>query len=147
MGAMRRVIKNPNVTAGLKCPPEMCPTAEAMTAITNPCANATPTRPEPVMIAPAPTNVSAKAPTSSAALRRKTSPSTPAEGRVTAGRLLHVQSASSATHRQKMRHRAILPYELHEGPRNAISCPCGRPKERGGHSRGHDVGVRAGPGR
>src|SRR6266540_1617330 len=103
MGAMRRVIKNPNVTAGLKCPPEMCPTAEAMTAITNPCANATPTRPEPVMIAPAPTNVSAKAPTSSAALRRKTSPSTPAEGRVTAGRLLHVQSASSATHRQKMR--------------------------------------------
>ena len=73
------------MTAGLKCPPEMCPTAEAMTAITNPCANATPTRPEPVMIAPAPTNVSAKAPTNSAALRRKTSPSTPAERRAAAG--------------------------------------------------------------
>jgi hypothetical protein len=38
-----------------------------------------------------------------------------------------------------VRHRAILPYELHEGPQNAISCPCGRPKERGGHSRGHNV--------
>jgi hypothetical protein len=33
-----------------------------------------------------------------------------------AGRLLFVDQP-------KVRHRAILPYELHEGPRNAISCP------------------------
>ena len=33
-----------------------------------------------------------------------------------AGRLLFIDQP-------KVRHRAILPYELHEGPRNAISCP------------------------
>ena len=39
--AILRVTTNPKVTAGLKCPPEMWPTAEAITAITSPCANAT----------------------------------------------------------------------------------------------------------
>jgi hypothetical protein len=34
-------MKKPSVTAGLKWPPEMWPTAETITAIARPCANAT----------------------------------------------------------------------------------------------------------
>ena len=37
---MRRVTRNPSVTAGLKCPPEIGPTADTITAITRPFANA-----------------------------------------------------------------------------------------------------------
>src|ERR671919_2627742 len=54
----------------------MWPTADAITAITRPCASATPTRSAPVMIAPPPTNMSAKAPTNSAVPRLRKSPST-----------------------------------------------------------------------
>ena len=42
---MRPVIRKPKVTAGLKCPPEMCPTADTITAIASPNASATPTEP------------------------------------------------------------------------------------------------------
>ncbi len=72
-GAIRRVIRNPKVTAGLKWPPEMCPTAEAITAITSPCANATPTSPAPTAIAPTPMKIRANVPTNSATRRRPAS--------------------------------------------------------------------------
>jgi hypothetical protein len=77
-GTIRPVIRKPNVTAGLKWPPEMCPRAETMMARMRPWAAATARRLPPlVMTEPAPTKVSAKAPTNSAALRRKESSSTP----------------------------------------------------------------------
>ena len=38
---------NPNDTAGLKCPPEICPTAYAMVKTVKPNANATPANPIP----------------------------------------------------------------------------------------------------
>jgi hypothetical protein len=73
-GSMRRVIPKPNVTAGLKCPPEMCPTADAMTAITRPCANAIPTScPPEKRTEPTPMNTSANVPTNSANARRNQS--------------------------------------------------------------------------
>ena len=51
-----RVTRKPNVTAGLKWPPEMCPTAEAITPIASPCASAITVRFPPcvAMIEPAP---------------------------------------------------------------------------------------------
>jgi hypothetical protein len=69
------------VIAGLKWPPEMWPTAETMTAITSPFASATPTTPgsplgAAAITAPAPTKMSANAPTNSAVPRRKASVST-----------------------------------------------------------------------
>src|SRR5262245_3713382 len=74
---MRRVIRKPRVTAGLKCPPEMCPSAVTMIARMRPCAMATPSRSPPaVMIDPAPTKMSANAPMNSAIDLRRTSPST-----------------------------------------------------------------------
>jgi hypothetical protein len=48
----------------------MCPTADAMTAITSPCANAAPVSPAPTAIEPAPTKMSANVPTNSATARR-----------------------------------------------------------------------------
>jgi hypothetical protein len=39
----------------------------------------------------------------------------------------------------QMRHDGILPYELHEGVRNAISCPAVDRRRQGGESRGHEV--------
>src|ERR671937_1914794 len=77
---MRPVTRKPKVTAGLKWPPEMWPTAETMTAIARPCAKAIPTI-APVafpsaMIDPAPAKMSVNAPTNSAAARRRTSNST-----------------------------------------------------------------------
>ena len=89
MGARRRVIRNPNVIAGLKWPPEMWPTADTMTAIAKPCASAMPTSPSPVAVsaapcanaaaksfvkvrvAPAPMKMSVKAPMNSAKPRRR----------------------------------------------------------------------------
>ena len=69
----------------MKWPPEMWPTAETMTAITSPCAKATPTSPPAVAAnvstAPAPTKVRAKAPTNSAVLRANQSRSTGADRR------------------------------------------------------------------
>ena len=64
--------------AGLKCPPEMWPNAETMIAIASPCASATPISavswiPAAVTIAPAPMNVSVKAPTNSATARLRES--------------------------------------------------------------------------
>src|SRR5687767_8911196 len=49
-GAMRPVVRNPIVTAGLKCAPLM--PAKMLTATDNarPCANAMPTRPAPLLI-------------------------------------------------------------------------------------------------
>src|SRR5438876_1475516 len=75
---MRRVIRKPNVIAGLKWPPEMCPSAETMIAIVTPWATATPIRDgswiaAAVTIEPAPMNVSANAPTNSATARRSVS--------------------------------------------------------------------------
>ena len=81
-------MKNPSVIAGLKWPPEMWPTADTITAIARPCANAIPTSASPdavseapcanaaaksfvkVRTAPAPANVNVKAPTNSAKPRR-----------------------------------------------------------------------------
>ena len=48
------MIRKPNVIAGLKCPPEMCPTADTITAIARPCANAIATRLRPDAVSPAP---------------------------------------------------------------------------------------------
>ena len=63
-----RVTRKPNVTAGLKWPPEMCPTAEAITPIASPCASAITVRFPPcvAMIEPAPTKISVNVPTNSA---------------------------------------------------------------------------------
>ena len=64
--------------AGLKCPPEMCPSAHTITPIARPLAIATPIRvgsattPE-AAAAPAPMKVSVKAPTISATARRRVS--------------------------------------------------------------------------
>ena len=38
---------SPNVTAGFRCPPEMPPVAETITAMANPWASATPSKPTP----------------------------------------------------------------------------------------------------
>src|SRR5438093_2719320 len=65
------VTQAPTVTAGLMCPPEMCPTAETMTAMTNPVARPVVTSPDPgklkppMMAAPPPTKTSASGPTNS----------------------------------------------------------------------------------
>src|SRR3954451_10513391 len=72
---MGAVARNPSVIAGLKCPPEMWPTAETMTAIARPCARAMPTSvgswmPAADMIEPAPTKISVNVPTNSATPRR-----------------------------------------------------------------------------
>src|SRR3954470_6209958 len=70
-------MRKPSVTAGLKCPPEMCPRAVTMIARMRPWATATPRRsPPPVITEPAPTKISANAPTNSATDRRRFSPST-----------------------------------------------------------------------
>src|SRR3954449_2703407 len=70
-------MRKPSVTAGLKCPPEMCPRAVTMTARMRPWAIATPRRsPPPVITEPAPTKMRANAPTNSATDRRRFSPST-----------------------------------------------------------------------
>ena len=68
---MRRVIRKPSVTAGLKWPPEMKPSAETNTAITSPCASATSVSVRANAIEPAPTKMSANVPTNSAAPRRR----------------------------------------------------------------------------
>src|SRR5438094_5409761 len=71
---MRRVTTKPSVTAGLKWPPEMCPTADAITAMARPLASATATAsPLVLMNVPAAQKTSAKAPTNSATARRKAS--------------------------------------------------------------------------
>ncbi len=62
---------NPNVTAGLRWPPEIPPVAETITAIVNPCASATPSKPMPIpgsllWIAPTPMKMSANVPMNSA---------------------------------------------------------------------------------
>src|SRR5215831_12708629 len=44
---MRPAAKQPKVTAGLKCPPETCPTAKAIVRTERPKANETPRRPIP----------------------------------------------------------------------------------------------------
>src|ERR1700675_2283216 len=70
----RLVTQKPMVTAGLKCPPEMCPSAETMMAMARPWARAMPRRPRPpapckswsVQIEPAPKKISANVPRNSA---------------------------------------------------------------------------------
>src|SRR6266581_2526335 len=70
----RLVTQKPMVTAGLKCPPEMCPRAETMMAMARPWASAMPRRPRPpapckywsVQIEPAPKKISANVPRNSA---------------------------------------------------------------------------------
>src|ERR1700687_533751 len=70
----RLVTQKPMVTAGLKCPPEMCPSAETMIPIARPWASAMPRRPRPpapckywsVQIEPAPKKISANVPRNSA---------------------------------------------------------------------------------
>src|SRR6266403_517488 len=70
----RLVTQKPMVTAGLKCPPEMCPRAETMIAIARPWASAMPRRPRPlapckywsVQMEPAPKKISANVPRNSA---------------------------------------------------------------------------------
>ena len=71
MGSIRLVTRKPSVTAGLKCPPEMWPTAEAITPIARPCASAIAVRLVPcvAMIEPAPTKMSVNVPTNSATPR------------------------------------------------------------------------------
>jgi hypothetical protein len=82
------VIRNPRVIAGLKWPPERWPSAETITAMARPWANATATKPSPViwspppcanaaanslpnvMIDPAPMKISVNVPTNSAKPRR-----------------------------------------------------------------------------
>src|SRR4051812_39049530 len=44
---IRPAAKHPSVTAGLKCPPETCPTAYAMVSTDSPNANETPSSPMP----------------------------------------------------------------------------------------------------
>ena len=66
---MRRVTTKPKVTAGLKCPPEMWPTAETMTAITSPCARPTSVSVRAADSEPTPMKISAKVPTNSAEAR------------------------------------------------------------------------------
>src|SRR5256884_5873321 len=69
----RLVTQKPMVTAGLKCPPEMCPRAETMMAMARPWASAMPRRPRPpapckywsVQIEPAPKKISANVPMNS----------------------------------------------------------------------------------
>ena len=71
-GAIRLVTRNPMVTAGLRCPPEVAPKMVIMIESASPCANAMPSNPiEPcvkvlVIIEPAPRKMKAKLPTSSA---------------------------------------------------------------------------------
>src|SRR5688572_10211486 len=68
--AILRVTTKPNVTAGLKCPPEMCPTAEAITAITSPWARAIGTSwPPEKRTDPTPMKINANVPTNSATAR------------------------------------------------------------------------------
>ena len=57
------------VTAGLKCPPDTCPKADAINAIARPCANAIAMRLPVMMIEATPTNTSVKAPMDSASRR------------------------------------------------------------------------------
>ena len=65
------------MTAGLKWPPEMWPTADAMIAIARPWASATPRMPlDANMIDPIPTKISVNVPISSATPRRRGSYST-----------------------------------------------------------------------
>src|SRR5947209_17708594 len=75
---MRRVIKKPTVIAGLKWPPEMCPSAETITAMASPCAIAMPISEGSwmalaVTIEPAPMKISVNVPTNSATPRRSAS--------------------------------------------------------------------------
>src|SRR5437763_247426 len=58
---MRRVTQKPNVIAGLKCPPEMCPTAETITAIASPWASATPVMRSRVLLRTGAFSLSARA--------------------------------------------------------------------------------------
>ncbi len=67
---MRPVVSIESVTAGLKCPPEMCPTAVTMSPIARPFASAWPTRLAAASAEPAPKKISAKVPTNSAASLR-----------------------------------------------------------------------------
>ena len=57
------------VTAGLKCPPDICPKADAISAIARPWANAIAMRLPVMMIDAPPTNTSVKAPMDSASRR------------------------------------------------------------------------------
>ena len=61
----------PSVTAGLKWPPEMNPTADTITAITSPWARAMSVSVRAKPIDPAPMKTRAKVPMNSAAPRRK----------------------------------------------------------------------------
>ena len=63
------VTQNPMVTAGLKCPPDICPKADAISAIARPWANAIAMRLPVMMIDATPTNTSVKAPMDSASRR------------------------------------------------------------------------------
>src|SRR3954468_18264363 len=71
---MRPPASSPSVTAGLKWPPEMCPTAYAIVTTVRPKASETPTRPMPTAgnvaastALPQPPNTSQKVPNASAA--------------------------------------------------------------------------------
>src|SRR5580700_4724810 len=71
-------MRKPNVIAGLKCPPEMYPSAQTITPIASPLAMATPIRvvswaTPAAAAAPAPTKVSVNAPIISATARRRVS--------------------------------------------------------------------------
>src|SRR5271166_4327932 len=78
-GLIRRVTSSPKVIAGLKCAPEMCPSAETITAIARPWARATPISEGSctwlaATIAPMPMNSRVNVPTNSATpLRRESS--------------------------------------------------------------------------
>ena len=67
---MRPVTSIESVTAGLKWPPEMCPTAVTISPIASPFASACPTRSAPCSAEPAPKKISANVPTNSAASLR-----------------------------------------------------------------------------
>ena len=67
---MRRVTRKPSVTAGLKNPPEMNPTAETMTPITRPFASARSVAVRAYAAPPQAMKISAKVPTNSATPRR-----------------------------------------------------------------------------
>lgn len=71
IGAIRFVTRKPSVTDGLKCPPEMKPTADIITAITRPFASAMSVSVRANATQPAPTKMSANVPTNSAAPRRR----------------------------------------------------------------------------
>src|SRR5436305_2782375 len=85
------MIRKPNVIAGLKCPPETCPSADTITAIATPLATATPIKVGSWLAlaataAPAPMKISVNAPMNSATPRRNGSSSTAQDRKLVAGR-------------------------------------------------------------